>query len=433
MGPGFDPATQQMRDPWAIQQQLSQSFELRQLQGQGLTTIDPDISVLMLVHPKDLSEDARYAIDQFVLRGGHLMVFVDPDAELDTSGLDPQNPQAAMFADHSSNLPELFKAWGIEYDPANVVLDRTRAVPVSIGQGQAPVRHPGIIGLTAAELNGEDVLTANLDSVNVSSSGYIDLAKDATSKLIPLMQSSGDAMSAPASRLRMSPDPRSLLTDFQPSGERYVIAGRVTGKFKTAFPQRSGEGHLAESKDEGQVIIVADTDLLADRLWVQVQNFLGQKLMNAFANNGDFVLNGVDNLTGSSALISIRGRATSRRPFTTVDALKRQADDRFRAKEQELQRELQETERKLVELQSAKSRDQALIMSPEQQSELTKFSQRKADIRKELRDVRRSLDAEIESLGSRLKFLNIVLVPLLVTIAAVAFAFWRIRRRRRKG
>jgi ABC-type uncharacterized transport system involved in gliding motility auxiliary subunit len=240
-------------------------------------------------------------------------------------------------------------------------------------------------------------------------------------------------MSAPASRLRMSPDPRSLLTDFQPSGERYVIAGRVTGKFKTAFPQRSGEGHLAESKDEGQVIIVADTDLLADRLWVQVQNFLGQKLMNAFANNGDFVLNGVDNLTGSSALISIRGRATSRRPFTTVDALKRQADDRFRAKEQELQRELQETERKLVELQSAKSRDQALIMSPEQQSELTKFSQRKADIRKELRDVRRSLDAEIESLGSRLKFLNIVLVPLLVTIAAVAFAFWRIRRRRRKG
>ncbi|MGB0134335.1 GldG family protein [Dokdonella sp.] len=433
MGPGFDQATQQMREPWTIQQQLSQSFDLRQLQGQGLTSIDADISVLVLVHPKDLSEDARYAIDQFVLRGGHLLVFVDPDAELDSSGVDPQNPQAAMFADHSSNLPELFKAWGIEYDPANVVLDRTRAVQVSIGQGQPPVRHPGIIGLTAAELNGEDVLTANLNSINVSSAGYIDLAKDATSKLVPLMQSSGDAMSAPASRLRMSPDPRSLLVDFQPSGERYVIAGRVEGKFKTAFPDRTNEGHLSESGEEGQVIIVADTDLLADRLWVNVQNFLGQKLLNAFANNGDLVLNGIENLTGSSALISVRGRATSRRPFTTVEALKRKADDRFRAKEQELQDELQETERKLVELQGAKTRDQAMIMSPEQQSELNKFSQRKSDIRKELRDVRRSLDAEIESLGSRLKLLNIVLVPLLVTIGAVAFAIWRVRRRRRKG
>ena len=177
-------------------------------------------------------------------------------------------------------------------------------------------------------------------------------------------------------------------------------------------------------------MIVADTDVLSDRLWVQVQNFLGQKLMNAFANNGDFVLNAIDNLTGSSALISIRGRATSQRPFTTVEALKRSADDRFRAKEQELQRELQETERKLTELQGAKSRDQAMIMSPEQKAELDNFIKRKADIRKELRDVRRSLDAEIEALGSRLKFFNIVLVPLLVTLAAVGFAMWRVRRRK---
>ncbi|MFZ1392385.1 MAG: hypothetical protein WAS23_12415, partial [Dokdonella sp.] len=188
--------------------------------------------------------------------------------------------------------------------------------------------------------------------------------------------------------------------------------------------------HLAESKDDGQIVIVADTDVLADRLWVQVQDFLGQKLMNAFANNGDLVLNTIDNLTGSSALISIRGRATSQRPFTTVDALKRSADDRFRAKEQELQGELQETERKLAELQSAKTHDQQMILSPEQKSELDNFVKRKTGIRKELRDVRRSLDAEIETLGSRLKFLNIVLVPLLVTLVAAGFAMWQVRRRK---
>ncbi|HMM66664.1 MAG TPA: Gldg family protein [Dokdonella sp.] len=430
MGVGFDPATRQMRDPWAVQQQLTQSFDVRDLNPAGIKSIDPDINVLVLVHPKDLSEDTQYAIDQFVLRGGHLLVFVDPDAELDTSGADPENPQAAMFADHSSNLPRLFKAWGIEYDPKTIVLDRARAVSVSVGQGRAPVRHPGIIGLTSADLNHDDVVTANLDAINVSSAGYIGLAKDSTSKLIPLMQSSGDAMSAPADRLRMLPDPSALLDGFNATGERYVIAGRVEGKFKSAFPERSEAGHLAESKEAGQVVVVADTDLLADRLWVQVQNFLGQKLMNAFANNGDFVLNTIDNLTGSSALISIRGRATSQRPFTTVEALKRSADDRFRAKEQELQRELQETERKLTELQGAKSRDQAMIMSPEQKAELDNFIKRKADIRKELRDVRRSLDAEIEALGSRLKFFNIVLVPLLVTLAAVGFAMWQVRRRK---
>ncbi len=430
MSVGFDPATRQMRDPWAIQQQLSQSFDVRDLNPGGIKSIDPDISVLVLVHPKSLSDEAQYAIDQFVLRGGHLLVFVDPEAELDTSGADPENPQAAMFADHSSDLPRLFKAWGIDFDPKTVVLDRARAVAVSVGQGRAPVHHPGIIGLTAADLNHDDVVTANLETINVSSAGYFSLAKDATTKLVPLMQSSGDAMTAPVSRLKMLPDPSALLTDFKPSGERYVIAGRVEGKFKSAFPDRNEAGHLAESKEDGQIVLVADTDMLADRLWVQVQNFLGQKLMNAFANNGDFVLNTIDNLTGSSALISIRGRATSQRPFTTVEALKRSADDRFRAKEQELQRELQETERKLAQLQSAKSNDQAMILSPEQKSELDNFVKRKAEIRKELRDVQRSLDADIESLGSRLKFLNIVLVPLLVTLISIGFAVWQVRRRK---
>ena len=171
MGAGFDPQTRQMTSPWAVRQQMSQLFDVRELNAGGLHTIDPEISVLMLVHPKALSDDAQYAIDQFVLRGGHLMVFVDPNAELDTSGADPQDPQAAMFADHSSDLPTLFKAWGIEFDHSSVVLDRTLAVPVSMGQDGRAVRHPGIIGLAAADLSHDDVVTANLDSVNVSSAG----------------------------------------------------------------------------------------------------------------------------------------------------------------------------------------------------------------------------------------------------------------------
>lgn len=431
IGADFDPATRQMRQAWAVDQQWTQLFDVKTLDAASLKSIDQDISVLILVQPKNLAEDAQFAIDQFVLRGGHLLAFVDPDAQMDTTGADPNNPMAAMMADKSSDLPRLFKAWHVDYDPHKVVIDRSRALPISMGEGQAPVRHPAILGLTQADLNHDDVVTASLASINVSSAGYFDLAKDAVGeKLEPLVQSSSDASTVPSDRLRMLGDPSSLMSAYAPAGSPFVIAARLSGKLKSAFPERKGDGVLAESKDDAQVVLVADTDLLSDRMWVQVRSFLGQTLMNAFANNGDFAVNAVDNLAGSSDLIRIRGRATSQRPFTTVEAIKRSADERFRAKEQDLQRELSDTERKLTELQGAKSQDQAMILSPEQQVELDKFLKRKVEIRKELRAVRRQLDAQIETLGTRLKILNILLMPLLVTLGALAYAWWRAQRRR---
>ena len=428
---GFDPETRQMRQPWAVDQQWAQLFEMRTLDPATLKEIDKAIDVLVVVHPKHLSDDAQYAIDQFVLRGGHLLAFVDPIAELDDSGADPQNPMAAMMADKSSGLPKLFKAWGIEYDPKRVVLDRARAVAVSVAESAPPVRHPGILGLTGADLNHDDVVTANLDSINLASAGFLELSKDAKDvRLDPLIQTTSDAMAVPAERLQMLPDPSSLLAGYQASGTPFVVAARLSGKLRSAFPERKDTGALAESSGESQVVLVADTDVLSDRLWVQIRPFFGQQVMNAFADNGDFAVNALDNMAGSGDLISVRGRATSQRPFSTVEALRRSADERFRAKEQELQQELSETERKLTELQSAKSQDQAQILSPEQKAELDKFVARKLEIRKELRQVRRQLDAEIESLGTRLKVVNIVLMPLLVTLAALAFAWWRNQRRR---
>lgn len=428
MASGFDPATRQMREPWAVYQELSQLFDVRTLDGGSLKSIDPDITEVVLVHPKQLSADAQYAIDQFVLRGGHLLVFVDPHAELDQAGAEMGNPQAAMFADKSSNLPELFKAWGVEYAPDKVVLDRVHALQVGSSPGGPPVRHPAILGFGREDLPREDVITANLEAINMASVGSFKLAKDSRATLTALIQSSTQAMVVPNERVKFLPDPASLFQGYAPGGERLTIAGRIEGKFNTAFPDRKGEGHLAESRENGQILLVADTDILTDRLWVRVQNFFGQTMMNAFANNGDLFINAVDLLSGSSDLISIRGRATSQRPFTTVEALKRAADDRFRIKEQELQQELTETERKLNELQSGKSQDQAQVLSAEQKSELEKFLNRKLEIRKELREVRRQLDADIEALGSWLKFLNIGLVPILLTLGALGYVGWKSRR-----
>ncbi|MBK6728838.1 MAG: Gldg family protein [Xanthomonadales bacterium] len=429
IAPGFDPATRQMRDGWAFYQELGDLFDVRQLNPAATTRIDDEIGTLLLVHPKGFSEELQYAIDQFVLRGGRLVAFVDPYAERDDSGNDPENPQAAMFAKRDSDLPALFKAWGIDYDPGKVVLDAANALPVQTQPNAPPTRHLAILGLGKGSLSQDEIPTAQLETVNFSTAGQFKLVEGSTLKLIPFAQSSGDAMLYDAEQMKFMPDPEQLYERFAATKEHYVIAGRLVGKLKTAFTGRSGDGHLTDSKGEANIVLVADTDALSDRLWVQVQSFFGQKLMNAFANNGDLIINIVDNLAGSADLIGIRGRAASARPFTTVEAIKRQADQRFRQKEQELQQQLAATEQKLNELQQGKAAESATILTTEQQTELERFRADKLRIRKELRQVRRQLDADIESLGSRLKLINIGLVPFLITLGALGVLWWRRRER----
>ena len=428
IGPGFDPAARRVTDGVVVYDEMRKLFDVKRLET-NVSKIEDDIQLLLLVHPKGLSADTLYAIDQFVLRGGRLLVFVDPHAEMEQAG-QGVDPTQAMFETKSSDLKELFAAWGVQYNPDEVVLDAQVALQIQTQADQPPVRHLGILGLTPEQLNQDDVVSAQLGTVNLSSVGHFSQAEGATTTLQALAQSSGSAATVPAERLRFLPDPEQLFEGFTPTKERYVLAGRLGGKVKTAFPDRGGEGHLAESKDEVAIVLVADTDLLADRMWVQVQQFFGQKVMNAFANNGDFVINAVDNLVGSTDLITVRTRPSSARPFTTVEALKRQADDRFRSKEQELQAQLTETEQRLTELQSSRNDQGSTLLTPEQSAELERFQDEKLRIRKELRQVRRQLDADIEALGSRLKFINIAGVPLLVTLVAIGFAVLRARRRK---
>ena len=242
----------------------------------------------------------------------------------------------------------------------------------------------------------------------------------------------------PSTRSSFLPDPGNLLNDFIPTSDSYVIAARVQGQVKTAFPDgnpgASGEpggevaAALRESAEPVTIVVVADADLLSDRLWVQVQNFFGQRMVSAFANNGDFVINTLDNLTGSSDLISVRGRATSRRPFTRVEALEREAQEQYRATEQQLEQELQEAERKLNELQAGRDDGNLTIMSPEQQAELARFQQQRIEIRKKLRLVQHDLRSDIDRLGTRTKVINMIAIPLLLTLFALAMAWNRSRR-----
>ncbi len=472
MTAGFDPQTQRVTEPWIVYSQAGQLFEMRSLPP-GFTEIEEDVDVLWLVHPRALEDDTLYAIDQFVTGGGRALIFLDPFAEVDmAAAMDP----AAMAAGSASNLEPLLSGWGVEFSAGEVVADNQYALSVTTGLSMRPVRHLGLLGLDATAIDAEDVITDGLYNINVGTAGHFSVAEDSTVTLQPLLTSSANAETLPAIQMQMLTDPEALLDDFTPTGESYVIAGRLTGPLQSAYPDGppveelpDAEGDLAEGSDGGggngdtgtgaesgqtadsesaeaqpggehlastdaaNVILVGDVDILSDRLWVQQQNFLGQTLATAFANNGDFLVNALDNLSGSADLIGIRARGTYSRPFTRVQALRRQADAQFRQTEQQLQAELTETENRLSELQDARTDQGSLLMSDEQQAEIQRFLDEQVRIRQELRAVQRNLDRSIEQLGTVLQFINIGLVPLLLTAVALSAVFVRRRRAEKKS
>ncbi len=438
----FNPMTGQMGETWPILSQLEQLFTIRTL-ATDLDHIDKDVDVLMIVHPKNFAPKTLYAIDQFVMRGGKVLLFVDPDSGADTSGQDQQNPFASAAASHASDLEPLLTAWGVAYNPAQIVADLDLGLEVRASMQGPPTRHIGILGLRRADMDPKDVITATLDSINVATAGFLAPRTGASTKFEPLLMSSKDAEPLPAARFGPMTDPASLRDGFKPTGIRYAIAARITGPVSSAYPQGAPAdqppaagppvAHLAKSTVPANIVIVADTDMLMDYMWVQTRELMGQRIAQAFANNGDLVANALDNLSGSSALISIRGRATFSRPFERVEALKRQADDRLRAKVLELQGELQQTESKLTELQSKRNDQASLMLTPEQEQELKRFTAEKAHVRKELRETQRGLDVEINRLDMWIKVLNIAIAPLVVAIAGAVILSLRRRRRASAG
>jgi|KBSSwiStaDraftv2_1062776.scaffolds.fasta_scaffold11497_3 ABC-type uncharacterized transport system involved in gliding motility auxiliary subunit len=421
IGGSFDPQTQQPTQPWTIVEQARELFELRMLPESTLK-IDDDINVLWIVHPAMVDDATQYAIDQFVMRGGRALIFVDPMAEILAAGQEP----TGLAAPPSSSLDKLFKAWGVEFSTMDVVADNRYAL--GIRQGQKSVRHVGLLGLDMEAMSKNDVITSGLGSVNVGLGGYFKAADGATSKLTPLLQSSTEAETLPVARFQFLPDPGELLNGFKATGMQYTIAARLEGPLKSAFPDgppKPPEGRDAPvddklktehkaSTDGANLVLVGDVDMLSDRLWVQVQNFLGQRLAQPFANNGDFVVNALDNLSGSADLIGLRSRATFTRSFTTVDKLRRDADAKFRETEKELQAQLSDTERKLGELQAGRNDKSSALMNSAQQEEIQRFLGEQVKIRQQLRAVRHELDQDITNLGTTLKVLNILVMPVVL-------------------
>ncbi len=420
---GFDFMTRQPTPPWASFAQLQQLYNVEAL-APDFERIGDDVRLLLIAHPGKLQEKSLHAIDRWVRGGGATLVFVDPNAEAAGGG---------MFGatDPSSNIAPLFAAWGVQYDPTKVVGDASLAVPVASEQYGRPVPNLTILQFGQGEFPTADPVTARLERLLMASPGALSHAKDSASTFTPLIESSDQAELLDATRVAAAQDHTKLYEGFKPTGERYVLAARITGKINSAFPapaSGASVGPVVEEKS-ANILVVADSDVLSDRLWVNVQDFMGQQVAQAFADNGDFLTNSVDGLMGSSDLADIRGRGRYERPFDKVNALERAAAMNLQAKQQTLEDQLTATEEKLTALQAKKQQDaKAFELDAAQVAELEKFMAEKLRVRKELREVQHQLGSDIDTLGAWLKFINIVLMPLLLVLMVFGIARWRLAR-----
>lgn len=440
--------------PWVVYEQIGQFFEIKTLFEDSTEIFADEIDILLLAQIDAVKPETLYAIDQYLMRGGKAVIFADPNLETPT-GKQPMMP--GMPAPSSHGLQRLFEIWGVEISEG-VIGDAVAGQMINFpaGERMLQVQYLPWLGLRKDNFNAEDVTTAHLQLVTMSTAGHVELAEGSGLAFEPLLRSSGQAMEFDADQVAFRPNPVALIEAFAPSGRDYVLAARVGGTVTSAFPDgpplppapqyeegdeearkraedehemalsehaELKDAHLAESRQPINVILVADADMLANDYWVRVQQFGGQQLVMPYANNADFVLNALDNLAGSNAVIGLRSRGLSDRPFTLVDELRSAAELKFRAKARELENNLRDIEGKIDEIRT--DEQGGVILTSQQQEEIRDFQAEMLAIRAELREVQRALRSDIEALDTWTRIANIAAIPLIIAVIAIVIAYLR--------
>lgn len=478
---GKSPMRQQQMPPWLIMGQIREFFDVKPI-DQDVKEIPPGIDVLMVAQPTKLTADAAYAIDQYALKGGKVLIFADPNS--DTAYMELLKDKG----DGDKELSKLLAGWGVTYDPSKVAADEKNARRVQFNNPQTgqPMVTDFVawLALDKSSVNPNDVLAAGIDQINLASAGFLSKKDGASVDFSPILETSSDAEAVDVKNVGFGADPLALLRNYVSGGHKLVLAARLSGDVKSAFPDgppkpKDADNKATASKDKtasktddskaggtktsapqpdaakkdasaasaaapkaadksatveqvksGKInaIVVADTDILADQFWVNTS--LGQDVAIPTANNASFVVGALENLSGSNALIALRGRGVKERPFTLVEDLRRNAERKFRAKEQALEDKLKSAQAELQKIQTSGNGGSAILSDKEQQA-VEKFRGEMLDTRRELRNVKLALRQDIDNLGGWLKFANIALVPLMLGMAAVGVS-WRRSRQRRK-
>lgn len=451
---GKAPVTEQPLQPWLILEQISEFFDVEML-DQARGDIPPNIDVLLIAQPAGLRPAAAYAVDQFAMKGGKVLVLIDPM---------PEASQAVLLSKDRKGLgilKSMLKGWGVDYDATKVATDikYARRVQFPTRQGEKPLVTDFVawLALDKASMDEGDVLSGGIDQLSFGSSGILSKADGASITFTPIVRTSSEAMQIGAEKVGMGADPLALIRNYKPEGQRLTLAARITGETKSAFPSgepapeedeaanpgvirspdskpvvtapKSGPGpdHVASGKINA--VIIADTDFLANQFWVQTREVMGQQMQVPVAHNAAFLIGALENLTGTDDLITLRGRGVKDRKFTLVDDIRRQSEQQFREKEQALTKRLKEVEGEIQKLEVA-GEGGAAILTDRERTEIDKFRAEMLDTRRQLRDVKLALRHDIDRLDGWMKFANIALVPLLIGFAGLGWTYYENRRRR---
>jgi ABC-type uncharacterized transport system involved in gliding motility auxiliary subunit len=428
---------------WAVLDQVNEFFQVLPVPV-SYTEIPNNVDILMVVHPHGLSDATLYAIDQFVLRGGRVLAFVDANAEIDTmsAGVGAPSPR--------SDFDRLLNAWGVKLVENKVAgdLDVARRVNVRVAGKIAVTDYVAWLALTTKNFDTGDVVIGDIGRLNVASAGILEKIGAAGIEVTPLVRTGPRSMAIDVAKVAGQPDVVGMFRDFKPGGVPLTLAARIKGTVTSAFPdgpppapkpdgaadqpaaQPPKVPHLKQSEKPVNLIVVADVDMLHDRFWTDTRELMGQRLLVPFANNADFVVNALDNLSGSDAMIGLRGRAQSTRPFHLVQEIRQVAEQQYRSKEQTLQAKLDDVRQRLGALERRRGAESDVVLSAEDKAAIDKFRSEMIATRKELRDVQRALREDIDRMDGWLKFLNIAAIPLLLGLGTiVATVIGRLRRK----
>ena len=430
---------QQGQEPWVLVTELKNDFNVKNI-AMDVDKIDDDVKVLLVIHPRDITDKAQFAIDQFVMRGGKLIAFLDPLPLIDTK---EQNQMFGNIPNSGSNLEKLLKAWGLSFETGKVVADMNYKMQLA-GRNNQPQDAPAFLSITSDGINKEDVATSEIDNIWLPFAGAFSGTPAAGLKETVLLKSTKDSQLVDGFMANLSGE--NVMKEFKASGKEYALALRLTGKFKTAFPEGKpqakkedekkdadkkdekaaepkAEDTLKETKQDNTVILVGDADMVYDHFALrQMQSPFGTISM-AMNGNLNFAQNAVEQMTGDNNLITVRSRATQNRPFERVKKMEAAANEKFQAEIKSLEDSSNEAQRKINELQQAKKdKDQRFILSPEQQQELAKLREEEAKTRKHLKQVQKDFRKEVVSLQTRVKWINILLVPAAVTASGIVIA-----------
>ena len=450
MGNPGNPMLGQRPTPgWIAISELKKSFEVKDV-DKTTKSIDESISTLIVIHPAGLTKSTQYAIDQFIMRGGKLVTLVDPFSRmaLAQGGGNPMAPNAIPF---ESNLNPLFEKYGFKTG-SEVVADKKMALSINF-QGQ-PFPYPGLLNVSEDYIVKDSPMTSTLSEIMFMEAGFIELTDKSSAKMETLLHSSNEALVGNGMSIRMQ-GPVEFTKKLTGEPKKYTMAALVKGNFKSAFPEGAPKEepkanpqdpnqpaqpkteeplkpHIAETSKEGLILVFADSDFLANENSVQQYNLLGQTMINPINDNLALFLNSIEAFSGNEALIGIRTRAKTQRPFNRLLEIQRKAQEQYQAEEANLSQKLESVQKKLQEINQNQVKDGQIVLTEEQQNAIKQFQTEQIQVKKELRNVRKKLREDIEGLGAILKFINLFTIPLIVFLLGAYIYMKRSNSRKRR-